>query len=432
MRATTRFLALLALCLLPSIRLTAQAIRLPANIIFSGASVYSESELLAFIGLKPGTVSTVAAVQAAAQKLSDTGLFADVQFQSEPRGLVFALKLMPESNLLPARFSNLVWWSNEELAKALETRVPLYHGLVPIAGNMQDAVMAALTAMLAEKNVQAKVSVIPVVPSLGATPTGYNFLIESPQVLVRSVAFTSASAAMQMQLEGVSKDAAGQPFDRDSTGLSITSRVTQLYRDAGYLDAAVANISRSAPEVTSGAINLDLTATIHEGEPYRISAFTWPGSDIISAEDFNKRVQLHAGDIASQSVIKSGLGIIGGAYYSKGYQDAKIQALATPDAANHQVAYNIRVVPGPQYRIKSVNAVGLDEQQLKDFNANWRLKPGEVYDVTYVNSFLLKNTAIKSLQGYSATYKALSDTNTHLVDLTVTFVKGGNLVKAAD
>ncbi|MCL2661606.1 MAG: hypothetical protein FWD64_13955, partial [Acidobacteriaceae bacterium] len=154
MRATTRFLAMLVLCLsLFSIMLPAQAIMLPAKIIFSGASVYTESELLAFTGLKPGTDSTVAAVQAAAQKLSDTGLFADVHFQSEPRGLVFALKLMPETNLLPARFSNLVWWSNEELAKALETRVPLYRGLVPISGNMQDAVIAALTAMLAEKNI---------------------------------------------------------------------------------------------------------------------------------------------------------------------------------------------------------------------------------------------------------------------------------------
>ena len=58
------------------------------------------------------------------------------------------------------------------------------------------------------------------------------------------------------------------------------------------------------------------------------------------------------------------------------------------------------------------------------------MNPGDPYDVTYLESFLLKNTAIQSLRGLSAKYKAISDPNTHLVDLTVTFVKGGTLVNA--
>jgi len=47
----------------------------------------------------------------------------------------------------------------------------------------------------------------------------------------------------------------------------------------------------------------------------------------------------------------------------------------------------------------------------------------------YLTTFLNKNTALKSLNGYSATYKALSDPHTHLVDLTITFAKGGTLVQ---
>jgi outer membrane protein insertion porin family len=422
-----------ALCLLPaSARLSAQAIVLPKNIIFTGAPAYSQAELLAFTGLKPGATSSAAEVQAAAQKLSDTGLFADVHFQSGPQGLTYALKPMPADNLLPARFPNLVWWSNAELDATLKTRVPLYRGSIPISGNLQDSVSAALTAMLAEKNIHAKVSVMPSGAAPGAPPTAYSFLIESPEVRVHSVTFAAASPAMQAKLERVSKDASGQPFDQYTTNSFITSRVTELYRNDGYLDATIQAIARSAPQVSPDAINLDLTATIHEGEPYRILALTWPGSDVMSAADFNKQVKLHPEDIASQTALKDSLRILARAYYAKGYQDAKIQAPATLDAATHHVAYNIRVVPGPQYRIKSINAVGLNEQQRKDFNAAWHMNPGDFYDVTYLTSFLLKNSAIQSLRGYSATYKAVSDPDTHLVDLTLTFVKGGSLVQATD
>jgi outer membrane protein insertion porin family len=433
MRSTIGSLALLTLCLLPSsTRLSAQAVILPKNITFTGVPAYSQAELLAFTGLKPGATSSAAEVQAAAQKLSDTGLFTDVHFQSEPQGLVYALKSMAADNLLPARFPNLVWWTNEELAAALKTRVPLYRGSIPISGNLQDNVSAALTAMLVEKGVHAKIAIMPSGAAPGATPTALSFLIESPEVRVHSVTFTSASPAMQAKLERISKDAAGQSFDQYETDSFISSRVTEVYRNDGYLEAAIQAIARSAPQVTPEAINLDLTATIREGEPYRISSVNWPGSDVIRAGDFNKESKLHPEDLASQLTLKQSLAILARAYYSKGYQDAKIQAPATLDTATHHVAYTIRVVPGDQYRIKSITAVGLTDQQRKDFNSAWHMNPGDFYDVTYLNTFLIKNTAIQSLRGYSANYKALSDPDTHLVDLTITFAKGGQLVQATD
>jgi outer membrane protein insertion porin family len=57
------------------------------------------------------------------------------------------------------------------------------------------------------------------------------------------------------------------------------------------------------------------------------------------------------------------------------------------------------------------------------------MKPGDFYDVNYMTEFLKQNSALQTLRGYSATYKAISDPDTHLVDLTVTFGKGGSLVE---
>ena len=51
----------------------------PKKIVFSGTTA-SQAELLAVSGLKPGDTLGQAEIQAAAQKLIDTGLFTDVRF----------------------------------------------------------------------------------------------------------------------------------------------------------------------------------------------------------------------------------------------------------------------------------------------------------------------------------------------------------------
>ncbi len=233
---------------------------------------------------------------------------------------------------------------------------------------------------------------------------------------------------MQPKLDKVVKEQTGKLFEQDPTRAAIASQITEVYRNEGYLDAAVLSVTHAAPQVTPTSIDVDLTATISEGEPYRISQLTWPGSDIMSAADFNKQVKLKPEDIASQLALRQSLAPLARAYYAKGFQDAKIQAPATLDRATHHVAYTIRVVPGEQYRLHTVKAVGLSDDQRKQFDSAWHMNAGDFYDINYMTEFLKKNSSLQSLRGYSATWKALSDPNTHLVDLTITFVKGGTLI----
>lgn len=420
--------ALVSVLSFPATHLSAQAIILPKSITFTGAPAYTQAELLSFSALTPGATSTSKAVQDAAQRLSDTGLFSDIRFQSNSSGLIFTLKQMPLENLLPVRFANFVWWNPADLDTLLRTRVPLYHGNVPLAGNLQDAILAVLKTLVVQKGV-ANPTIVPIAsaPQPGATPTTIAFAIETPQVLVHSLTLAQSSPALQTKLEKVIKTQTGQPFEQDLTRTAITSQLSDIYRNEGYLDITVLDLTHPAPTLTANSIDLDLTATLREGEPYRLSALTWPGSDVISTADFEKSVKLHPEDVASQQALRQSLSPIAAAYYRKGYQDARVQAPATMVAATHHVAYTVRVIPGPQYRLKSVKAIGLNEQQQKDFAAAWRMAPNDFYDLNYVNGFLKSNSSITSLRGYSAAWKASADPETHLVDLILTFTKGGNL-----
>jgi outer membrane protein assembly factor BamA len=427
MRPSTLRLALFALCLsVPTLHLSAQSFTLPP-IAFTGAPAFSQADLLKVSGLQPGATATQADLQAAAQHLSDTGLFSDISFQSNATGLVYDLKPMPAEHLLPASFTNFVWWSPAELTAALKARVPLYTGLVPTSGNLQESISSALKAMVAEKGVTANIVAIAVSAQPGASPSSIGFAIDSPQVRVHTLTLVHASPAMQSKLDSVIKDQAGQPFASDTTRTAITTALTTAYHNAGYLDMAVLNVIQAPPQVTPASIDVDFTATLNEGQPYGLFQITWPGSDVISTADFNKQVRMKPGDIASEAALRQSLSIIAGAYFAKGFQDAKVQAPATFDHISHHVSYTITVVPGPQYHIHSVKALGLSAEQQKQFDSAWHMNPGDFYDVTYLTEFLHKNSALQSLAGYSATYNATSDPDTHLVDLTITFAKGGVL-----
>ncbi len=229
-----------------------------------------------------------------------------------------------------------------ELANAIKSRVPLYRGSIPVSGNIQEAVVSALTTMLAEKNIKAKVTAVSSEAAPGVAPTALSFLIESPEVRVHSVTFASASPAMQAKLEQISKDLADQPFDRYTTDTSISSRVNDLYRDEGYLDAAIQDVTRSTPNVTPEAINLDLTATLHEGEPYHLSALNWPGSDVMSSADFSKEAKLHPEDVASRSALKQSLTVLARAYYAKG-----LSGRQSPGTRHHGFRYPPRCLHDP-------------------------------------------------------------------------------------
>lgn len=428
MRSTLFSASLFLLCLLsPTTRICAQSFTVP-KVVITGASGYAQADLLALIALKPGSTATQADVQAAAQRLGDTGLFTNIRFQSNPSGLVFSLKLMPADNLLPTRFTNFVWWTPQELNTALKARVPLYMGVVPTAGNLQENVSTALKAMLAEKGITATIDAVPTVALARNTPTAISYSIQSPEVRVHSLTLVQASPAMQPKLEKIIASQLGKPYEQDTTRDTISSQISDVYRNSGYLDFTLIDLSHTPPQVSAAAIQLDLTASISEGEPYRLSTLTWPGSDIISAADFNKFVKLKPEDIASQFALRQSLAPIARAYYSKGFQDAKVQAPATFDRTTHHVAYTVRVTPGDQYRIHSIKVLGLSDTQHTEFDPAWHMNPGDFYDVGYITEFLHRNTALRSLLGYSATYKAVSDPNTHLVDLAISFVKGGTLV----
>jgi outer membrane protein insertion porin family len=386
------------------------------TISFTGAPNYSQAELLAFTGLKSS--STQQQMDAAAQRLSDTGLFEEVNFSGNSKGIVFTLK--PAKATRAAGYSNFVLWSDDELDRSIKARVPLYRAAaVPVGSKMEDAISAALTAILEEKGIAGA--------SITLMPKGKElvFSIGSPSVRIHSLTLNGASAAMQPKIDHVVHEMTGLPWDNESFK-DVSVRVGDDYRNEGYRDFALVKQERSAPAITANGIELDLTASISEGAQYHVSQFNWAGSDALSTAQFKKVVTLKVGGPDSVYSLQESLILVAKAYRAKGYTLAVASAPPVVDPAAHQVAYTVSVEPGPLHHFNSVRFVGIGDDLAKQLNAAWQMKQGDIYDDSYAYKFITENSALNSAltkQGYRESIRPKLDTATHTADITITFSK---------
>lgn len=402
-----------------------------AKIVFDGKTPYSQSALEAACGLKPGDTISKSDLQAAAQRLVDTGAFDDLSstLDGAVKGItvVFKVKGVDPSRLLTASFDNFVWFQPDELTTQLGKAVPLFNGTVPEAGNQTDAVVAALKKMLASKGVDATVTFEPVAPSPSQPLRLAEFRVEKPDVRIHAVTLNGVLPPFSDPLGKLVHNLTGRHFNEGLVPSALSSQIIAVYRNAGYQASAISALTRTVAASTQTAVDVDVSATIIPGDIYRLSHLDWPGSTIMTSEAFTAEATLHAGDIASQKALLVSLGKLEAAYRNKGYMDVVVNASPQLDAASHQVAFIVTATPGSQYTLHQVTPVGLNEVQQKDFDKAWKMKSGDVFNEGYATSFLTSNSALGSFNGYSATYKTVADPDTHTLDLIMTFVKGGIL-----
>ena len=417
-----RTLSLLAPLVLLSAPLNAQTlVWTPQQIVYKGAPQYQPADLNAVVALKLGGQLGTANVEPALQRLADTGLFSDIHYTIDNREIVFTLTPQPDSVMLPALYSNFVIFQPAELTPLVHARVPLFTGKVPAAGNLQQSVQDALAAILKVKGIgNATVDAI-------ATDKGsVSFSIANPPVQVRSLQVDNVSPQASVKVAEIQKAIAASDYEMGSED-AARKRLEDAYEDLAFLDVAIDPPTRSAPTVTPDKILVDLTTTAHEGAQYHLAKLELPATSIVPQAELEKAATLKPGDLATRIGLLSTAAHINRQFIRQGYMDAKFSSNTTKDTTAHTVVFKLNVIPGEQFHLASVQTLNLSPEQQKDFASAWKMRPGDPYDESYVASFLKQNSALKSFIGYSASYKQAAHVDTHAVDLTITFVKGGAL-----
>lgn len=398
------------------------------KITFAGAAPTQQAALEQTARLHPGQSFSAADLQTAAQRLSDTGAFDDVQVKLagafKSIAVNFTLQPVPPSALLAVSFSNIFWFTPQELESGVRSRVPLFGPALPESGNLIESVDTALTDMLQQRGVAAKVSHEVFEPSSDRQTRVVAYRVTNPLIVVHAVHLSGISPEFAPAIHTRAGKVTGSLLSDGLEHRTTDDRLLAPYLDAGYINAHIADRKLTPITSTPDKIELDLAGTLVPGPLLHVGTLTWAGSPELSTAAFAAAASLHPGDLASLTDLSKTDDLLAAPYRKEGYADVVVNAVPRLDTAANTVNYTFTVTPGEQYRVKSITPLNLTPAQQADFDHAWRLKPGDLFNPDYITHFLEQNTALHSFNNTSASYKAIRDTSAHVVEVTITFVSG--------
>lgn len=361
----------------------------PKAIRLEGADGVDQTQLLHLIDLPHGAPLTKDQIEAAMQRLMDSGLFSDMSYTVGPEALVFTLKPAEGAQALPVRFGNLVWWQKGELEPLLEARVPLYRGRLPLTGQLTAQVEAALATLLAEKGIaNAKLTSQLSTQDAGAGGSGISAIVlrlSEPPITLGHLQLTGIAPSAAETMQAVSAGLSAQEFDSLQTPKAIVLNTEDAHRNAGYLDAAVDSPRFSAPRQQGSGFAVDAAATVHPGPLYRVAAIKFAGVPPGMEANIAKSTELKQGDPAGEMTLRIGEGLAKRTLDGRGLLDASVKAEASKDTNNHAIAYSFLVVPGPVYHVAGIDVSALPSDLQRRLLAQIHASTGAVADAGVVD-----------------------------------------------
>jgi outer membrane protein assembly factor BamA len=413
--------ALLLLCSLPS---PAQKKVPPQAIRFQGVPEYTQEELLAAAGLKPGPRLNSAQVKAHARQLNDTGLFKEVKFTSDSKGLLFTLT--PASQLFPMRLENVPLTPGKEMDAKLHERFPLYRNLLPAGGSMVDGICRTFEEILAAKGAKVRVQAA-LTTGLGPhNLTAVNFTVVLPAVHIGRIQLVGISPAVQAKTSALASAETGNSFNTEGTPIDLKRVFEDLYQDQDYAAVQVDVAQADALIVSDQSVDVPYSITVKEGGVYKLGTIDYPAGALVARADVQK--------ILSKEPPGSGRPLdlfifaVRDAYSAKGYLDCSVAKQPRFDEAAHIVNYSLEIAPGPQYRFASVKFDGAPDAMAARLKLAWKMAPGDIFDASYLSNFAAlaqkkDKTLAKGMQTILVTSEFKADPATHEVNCIFHFAK---------
>lgn len=428
-KRAAEFAAILLLCALPSLaqkkaspsapkKVPAQAVR------FQGAPQYSQEELLAATGMKPGVRPSPNDVKARAKLLIDTGLFATVKYTNDSKGLIFTLTPAPQ--LYPVYLDNLPIQPGKQLDDKLHDRFPLYHGQAPARGSTLDGICQALEEMLAAQGVNATVKA-DLTSGLGPQKiTAMDFKVTSQAVKIGPIQLAGVSAAMQARANGLAGGETGNDYDSQNTAAGLQRAFEDLYQDQGYAAVQV-TVTQTAPfDLSDQSIGVPFSVAITEGGVYNLGTITYPVDALVPRAEVEKVLAKYPAN--SGRPVNLFLLAVRDAYHAHGYLDCSIVPHPSYNETTHIVNYSFDIAQGELYQMAAVEFDGAPDAMAVKLKSAWKLPPGSAFDESYVSGFAAAaqkkdKPLTKWMQTVIMTYDIKADPATHQVSCIFHFAK---------
>jgi outer membrane protein assembly factor BamA len=375
-------LATICVCILFTTATFAQGGRKIARIETEGLQALTAETVIATSGLKIGDTFTVEAIDAAAERLVESGLFKKVAYRTRNAGgnvtVTFQLEEVKGQSSLVV-FDNFIWFTDEELTAAIKREVPSFNGSAPDAGNTTEAIKQALQNLLTERKLPGQVE-------YNLTEHEHMFRVEGIPMTVCTLHFPGAQSVPEQKLIEVTRSSMDRQYSRQSANTFPKYGLYPIYRELGHLRASFGS-PVAKPESNENCEGVDLTIPVNEGPIYSWATAEWSGNKVLSAQELDAALGMKAGEVANGKKFDKGLNEVKKAYGKHGHIQTDMTPTPEFDDAGTKVTFKIAVNEGPQYRMGTVEFKGFTPVDAALLAEKWTLKSGDVYDQSYAAHF---------------------------------------------
>ncbi|MGD1021370.1 MAG: POTRA domain-containing protein [Candidatus Sulfotelmatobacter sp.] len=367
----------------------------------TGSKRFTSEEVAAASGLPLGTTVDDEAFRKAARQLGESGVFNDISYSYSysSAGTKLVFKVTDADKFVPAHFLDFVWFTDMELTQKVHEHAPLFKGELPINGRLPDQVSDILQALLVENGIPGHVEYLRS-PGPNGKLASVEYGVYNVVIRIHHVGFTGAGAGELPLLEAAAEKLSGRDYYRALLNGFDEHVVLPLYHERGYLKASCAPqqpkvVKDAAPETIQESADdkqavtlLDVTIAITPGAQFKATGWNWSGNENVPTGDLQPLLHVKSGEGANTVQLEDDLRAVQQLYSSRGYVTATIKANAEFDEGASTVRYELVVTEGSVYHMGELEFRGIDNSLTAKLRAAWKIRPGDVYDATYLKEFL--------------------------------------------
>ena len=421
-----------ALLLALSFSLSGQQSFKIAKIEFEGLNRLSLDDMIATSGLKVGQQFELSALDAAAQRLVDSGFFKNVAYRTRPnRDQITITFIVEESKVATSRviFDNFIWFTDTDLIAAVRRDVPSFSGTAPDNGDTVERITKSLQRFLHEHEIEATVSYMASQDSPGSISQEHVFSVNGIPMPICTLHFPGANNISEAKLIESSKSLMGNDYSNKFVSLFSVNTLVPLYKEVGQLKAAFSP-PLAKPEASANCKSgVDLTVPVDEGLIYKWDKAEWSGNTALTGQQLSDLLGMQKGQPANGVKIDKAAREIQKAYGRKGYLMSLVRSTPNFDDSAQTVSYQMVVREGPQFHMGQLITKGFPDAVDKKIHERWGLKPGDIFDDGYSGEFS-KNQLSELMRSLFLERRAQNkpapnlkwDRNINRTDLTVDLV----------
>ncbi len=365
----------------------------------TGSKRFTQDEIATASGLPVGTVAHEEDFKKAARQLGESGAFSNIEFTYtySAAGTKLEFQVIDADKFVPAHFADFVWFTDEELRRKVHGRIPLFDGELPASGRLPEQVSDVLQALLVEGAIPGHVEYTRTSAKSGQLES-IDYNVAGVSIRIHQLEFPGAGAGELTLLEAAAEKVIDREYSRAYVASFVEHSVLPIYHEHGYLKAACAlpqpKVVKPGPSEANSDANMqpptfvNVTFTVTPGVQYKVSRWEWSGNKEISTDQLQPLLHMKVGQTANTVQLGNDLRAVQELYGSHGYILATIKADAEFDDPAGTVAYHLAVQEDSLFHMGELEFRGIDNNLTARLRAAWKIRPGDVYDASYLEQYL--------------------------------------------